>query len=719
MFLIVPSVQSQIVTGTVSDKSTAAKLSGAFVRTSSGTTVVTDESGQFTITVNNVLQEALIISYVGFNTDTFYLKGNTEIKIFLSPLVLNEVEINSRKVTRQDLTPMNVEVINSADLLKDACCNLSESFENSATVDVSFSDAVSGAKEIRMLGLDGVYSQILIENMPGIRGLGNTFGLNHIPGSLMSSIQVNKGAGSVVNGYESTTGQINIELKKPLASEKFLGNFFINQDLRTELNLLTARPISEKWSSLTFLHGDINWWKQDMNHDHFIDNPLIKNAQFLQRISYQSGKIFGFYGTVNVNVEDRVGGSVHYSPRRDALTQNEWGTQLRTYHSDASFKTSFNLPDENFIGIQYKYLYHQQFGNIGRRMYKANEHFGYFNFIYQKNWGEEEQVIKAGVSFLADNVNEELDSTLLQRTEIVPGIFTEGSFNFGADKKVMLVAGFRTDFHNMYGPFVSPRVNLKWNIVYDLSLRLSAGKGFRVPTIFAENYGWLANSRQIVISRDLKFEEAWNYGASLTYKFNAWFREGYITADFYRTDFLHQVIVDMENVRQLQFYNLEGKSFANAFQVEVSYEVAKGLDAKLAYKFEQSKTEYKSGTKIFPLRPQHRGLFSLQYQTPKKNWKFNAGLNWFGKTRIPETVQNDLANQRALLSKDWFQLNAQITYTIKKWEVYVGGENLINFIQQNPIISSEAPFSNQFDASLVWGPLRGAMAFAGLRFSLK
>ncbi len=632
---------------------------------------------------------------------------------------VNDVEISTKKVTRLEMSTMNVEVINSGDLVKDACCNLSESFENTATVDVNFTDAVSGAKEIRMLGLDGVYTQIMIENIPSIRSLGNTFGLNYIPGPLMSSIQVNKGAGSVTNGYESMTGQINVELKKPQTADRLFVNLFLNQDLRSELNLISATKINKQWSTLTSLNGQLSLLKMDFNRDHYLDNPLVKNLNLFHRLTYMSGGLFSFWLNAAATIEDRKGGSIHFNPNESRFAQNNWGMNLNTRRVEVFAKTAFNLPNENFIGIQYKYIYQNQFGYVGRRDYTALEHFGYVNFIYQKNLNEDEDALKVGASFLTDYVTEQFDTFNRNRLELVPGVFTEASFSFGTDKKVQLVTGMRVDQHNKYGTFVSPRFNLRWNIVYDLSLRVSAGRGYRVPTLFAENFGLLANSRAITIDPNIKAEQAWNYGASLNYKFFLGFREGNINVDYYRTDFIHQVVVDLEDARQLQFYNLPGKSFANAIQAEISYEVIKRFDVKLAYKYEQAKTDYNSGRKIIPLRPQHRGLVSLQYITRNNHWRFNTGLNWFGKTRIPDTSLNDEANKRGTKSKDFFQLNAQVTFKWKQWEVYLGGENLLNFLQKNPIISGDQPFSNQFDASLIWGPLRGAMAFTGVRFVLK
>ncbi len=679
----------------------------------------TDEKGAFTISAN-AATDAIVTSYLGYKTDTTYLKGNTLITITLQPLVLTDVEINARKASRIEMSAMNVEVINSGDLVKDACCNLSESFENTATVDVNFTDAVSGAKEIRMLGLDGMYTQIMIENMPAIRSLGQTFGLNYIPGPLMSSIQVNKGAGSVVNGYEGMTGQINVELKKPQMAERLYVSLFLNQDLRTEVNIISAHKFNKNWSQLTSVHGLINFLKMDMNHDHYIDNPLVKNLNLLHRIHYAIPNSKGMVLlAVAANIEDRSGGSTHFKPTVDRFAQNYWGLRLRTNRVEAFAKTGFNLPNNNSLGVQYKYIYQNQYGYVGRRDYSGLEHYGYFNFIYQKSLNEKEDMVKAGVSVQTDYVAEQFDTIKRKRLEVVPGIFTEASLNFGPRKNVTTVIGMRVDRHNLYGILVTPRFNLKWDILYDLSLRLSAGRGFRTPTLFAENYGLLASNRTIQIDPAIKMEQAWNYGVSLNYKFFLNFREGNINVDYYRTDFTNQVVVDMEDTRTLRFYNLQGKSFANATQIEISYEVVKRFDVKIAYKFEQAKTDYQSGRKIIPLRPQHRGLISLQYTTKNEHWRFNTGFNWFGKTRIPDTSVNDEANQRPLRSKDFFQLNAQVTFKWKRWEVYVGGENLLNFSQPHPIISGDVPFSNQFDASLIYGPLRGAMVFTGVRFVLK
>jgi outer membrane receptor for ferrienterochelin and colicin len=368
--------------------------------------------------------------------------------------------------------------------------------------------------------------------------------------------------------------------------------------------------------------------------------------------------------------------------------------------------------------VQYKYYYHDQTGFIGRRDYDAAEHFGYVNFIYQKAYFTPDDIVKVGASFQADQTRERFDTFAYRRTELIPGVFAEATYSYL--KKLSLIAGLRVDQHNLYGPFISPRFNLKWNILYALSVRLSAGRGYHVPVVFAENYGLLANNRDITMQKNILPEHAWNYGANISYKFFLNYREGLISVDFYRTDFENQMIADMEDPRQLRFYNLSGKSYSNSAQAEIQYEVAKGFDVKLAYKFDDVKTTYDGALKQVPLRPRNKGLASLEYVTRDHKWRFNTSLTWYGKARIPSTAANDIANQRPTMSKDYFLLNAQITYTVKKkWDIYIGAENIANQTQANAIVANDAPFNKQFDASMIWGPIRGAMVFAGFRVSIK
>lgn len=633
---------------------------------------------------------------------------------------LKEVEIGGNKSTFSTET-RKVEIITERDLQKDACCNLSESFENSATVDANYSDAVSGARHIRLLGLDGKYVQYTNENVPGIRSLQQTLGLSFVPGPWMSSIQINKGAGSVVNGYGSIAGQINLEFKKPNTSGRFYGGLYLNQDARTELNLMSAQKSkNEKWSFMSFGHGMINLVPMDFNHDEFVDNPLVKQGNLMQRFTYHSGKKFNFIGAISGTIEDRQSGQLTHKNVGELphAPHEQWKLRLQTQRVEAFAKTGFILNDLSSLGIQYKYSYHRQYGNIGPRIYNAQEHFGYLNLIYQYEFLTR-SYLKFGSSLTVDNVEERLDTFNLKRLEIVPGAFAEVTYDY--NNKLNIIGGIRADYHNLYGPFFSPRLNVKWNILYDLSLRASAGKAYHVPTVFAENFGYLASNRVISLPSKIKPEEAWSFGGSLSYRYYIDFREGNISVDFFHTNFTNQLVTDLENVRELNFYNLKGKSYSNSLLVEANYEVLPRFDAKISYRFEDVRVTYTSGLKWAPLRPKHKALISLEYTLKNKNWRFNTHLTWYGLSRVPSTAGNEPQFQIAERSKNYFLWNAQITYIHKKWfEVYVGAENILNQRQKTPVLGLNGySVTSQFDASLVWGPIRGAMAFAGIRVNFK
>jgi outer membrane cobalamin receptor len=694
-------------------------LVGVLVVSSANTlTAETDSSGYFRFEQEIPVGSWLTARMAGYAPDSQQLTPSRKILFRLKPAVLKEVEIRAAVGSRDVMSARNTETLTSRDLTKDACCNLSESFENSASVDVNFADAVSGAKTIKLLGLDGTYTQFVTENTPSIRALGNTFGMAYIPGPWMQSIQVNKGAGSVVNGYESITGQINVEYKKPQLSKPMLINAFLNQDMRFEFNLIAASILKKdpRWSSLTAAHTYQNHWIRDMNHDHFIDNPLINQNNLMHRWSFNSGKRFMFVGVFSGTFENRKSGQTNFDFSLSPTEQQAWGLKLQSARAEALIKTGWTF-EKNSLGVQYKFTYHKQSGFLGSRTYQAQEYYGYFNMIFQQNLKRENTLVKAGLSMQTDHVSERLDSFNLMRREYVPGTFIE--FTASHKKKLNVIGGFRADYHNLYGWFWMPRFNLKWQILRSLSLRVGAGKGYHVPTVFAENFSWLMNFRQITIPSNFKPEIAWNYGASISQNFYIGFRPASWVIDFYRTDFENQLIPNLEDPRKLQFSNLQGKSFSNSFQLEFTVEPLKGFEIKTAYKFDDVRASIDGRLLWWAMKPRHKGLISAEYTVPKENWRFNTHLSWYGLARIPSTELNSPENRRAGYSGNFFLWNAQISWTSRSkiWELYVGAENLLNYRQPNAIIDGHGKPGSEFDASLVWGPLRGAMAYAGFRFT--
>jgi hypothetical protein len=683
-----------------------------------GTTLgtVADSTGQFSLAKPDTCN-LLVADMLYYMADTlfldkepplFYLKEKTvELReaIFFGEKGAYSVSI---------LNPQLVEVLNEREFLKAACCNLSESFSTSATVDVNYSDAITGAKSIQMLGLDGRYVQLTTELLPSIRGLASPFGLNYIPGTWLESLQISKGAGSVVNGYEAMTGQINLELRKPYNADRLLFNAYVNHMGRVEGNANVSFRLGKRWSNITLLHGDYFNTITDHNSDGFLDMPLLKTGSFVHRWQYFGKKIETQFGVKGLH-ELRNGGTTAYY-RNDSLAP-QYGVQMKTWRGEAFAKFGIVFPGMAWksIGIQASFIYHDQRGFIGVSGYQGIQKNGYLNVIYQSIFGNTKHKFKAGASFMYDDYNETYANINLQRIEFVPG----GFFEYTLDnlRSVTAVAGIRLDYHNLFGFIPSPRLHIKWEVTKGLQLRVAGGRGWRVPNLFADNISMLVTSRNIQINGSIQPEMAWNYGASIQYVFKIRKRDATLVADFFRTDFTNQLLVDREAQDQLVFNNLSGASFSNVFQFNFTMEPIKKFEIRVAYKFQDVRATYGGVLKTVPLVPMHRILLNLGYTTPKYGFSFDFTTHLTGNSRMPEVNDPNFIHYHGVTP--WYViLNAQVTKSFKILDVYIGCENITGYTQHVPLVDASNPFGNKFDATLVYAPIFGRMFYAGIRLKI-
>ncbi|CEJ68198.1 TonB dependent receptor [Chryseobacterium oranimense G311] len=617
--------------------------------------------------------------------------------------------------------------IDKKELLKAACCNLSESFETNATVDVSFSNAVTGTKQLKMLGLDQKYTSLTKELLPEIRGLASAYGLNFIPGRWIESIQLTKGGSTVTNGYESITGQINTELLKNAKEPETSLNIFADFNGRAEANITSVSPINEKWSQTFLLHGNGTFGDTDMNHDIFLDRPKGTqiNAAYLLNYNDLEKSGFGSHFGINFIRDERTAGQVGFDKKLPQNEQGAYGVGIDISRFQFWNKTGYVFKGKPYqsLGWMNQYVYHQQDSFFGLRNYAGKQHTYYSNLIFESIIGNTNHKYKAGASFLYDGYEETYLTDDMKRNEIVPGIFAEYTLT---GLKYTLVAGARADFHNLAGTQFTPRLNFKYDFTPHTILRLSAGRGFRTANVFAENQQYFASNRSIQILPNggniygLKPEIAWNYGASLQQEFKLFGRKSSIVADFFRTDFQDQVLVDLDrSPQQLTFYNLEGKSFANSFQTQWDFTPFKNFDVRLAYKYYDVQADYLDGRREVPFMAKHRGFVNLAYATNKNNkggfWSFDTTLNWVGKQRLPDTSSNPAEFQLPAYSDSYAVLNAQVSRNFnKKIRAYAGGENLTSYYQKNAIVDFRNPFGNYFDGGMVYAPIMKANFYLGL-----
>ncbi len=721
-----------VVKGVIIDKSTAEPVAGAIVETLPATlSTSSDEQGAFELPLaDHVLK--ITIQYLGYHTDTIarsQLKNPLTISLVKSAN-LDEVLVE-RRLKSTEINMINTaktENIGGRELAKAACCNLSESFETTPSVDVGFTDAVSGYKQISMLGLAGPNTLFTRENIPDIRGLAAITGLTFTPGTWVESMQLSKGSGSVVNGFEGAAGQINVEWMKPFESEtpRLLLNGYQSTQGRSEGNLAYSHNFNEHLSSSLLLHGKGEWMKVDQNNDGFLDQPLGNSFIGANRWMYFGKNGLEIQGGIKGVLLKNSGGQKDYS---DEHKGHYWGYENAVYRAEAWAKIGKVYLDKPWksMGLQLSGVYHDQNSQFGLREYAADQRSFYANYIYQSIIGNTNHIIKGGASLMYDNFSENLESVPFQRSEFVPGIFSEYAYNYL--NKFGIVAGLRADYHNLFGAFVTPRLHLRYAPRERTVFRASVGRAQRTTNIFADNQGLMASGRLFdypAVGADdknpygLQPEVAWNMGANFTQKFLLNYRDGAFSMDYYFTDFHNQVVVDLETPGIVRFYNLPGKSFAHSLQVQLDYEPVRKFDVRLAYRFYNVKTTYAGILKEKPLIAAHRAFANLAYET-KHKWKFDYTIQWVGAKRLPLRYQDAGTLMPEGYSDAFVTMNAQLSKSSKDglWEVYLGGENLTGYMQPNMILDSENPFSEKFDASMIWGPGMGRNFYLGFRYRLR
>ena len=740
LLLPLTAFAQQFSKGTVVDEANLPLMGAEVYWNGTQIGVSTDDNGTFTLK-RTESSNTLVISYIGYKTKTVKVTNSEALHIQLEPQsALEEVVVTQKRANtmKSQWQVANLHTMSSGELLKAACCNLSESFSTNPSIDVNFSDAVTGNKQIKMLGLTSPYILMAEENIPAMRGASQAYGLSFVPGTWIESIQITKGAGSVINGYESISGQINYEIEKPINARPFFLNLYTSEDSRYELNAHTKVKLSDKWATSLLAHGNVRQRKSDHNHDGFIDNPIGNQINLLNRWQYSNAEK-GWVSFVNLNYmkDERQAGQIDYNPLTDKGTTNAWGSEVNSERFTLSNKIGYVFPDTTYksIGLQNSFQSHRQDSYFGLNSYDIHQKSWYGNLIYNSIIGNTQHKFATGLSGTYDDYNEQLTTSALagdfSRIDRSVGAFFE--YTYDNSSNFSFVAGIRADSHNNLGNFITPRFHLRYNPWKQATFRLSAGRGKRAANVIAENQQLLASSRQLhIIGGDggklygLNPEIAWNYGASFLQAFKIWGKNAELSVDFYRTHFDNQVVVDLDHSpQQALFYNLEGKSFANSLQAEVSITPVKGLDFKAAYKYYDVQTQFTKGQLEKTLTPKHRWFANIAYETADtqennhSQWKFDVTFNWLGEQRLPTTATNPLAYRLSDYAPSFATLNTQITRVFSKtFEVYVGGENITNYKQANGILAADAPFGAYFDSTMQYAPAFGQMYYAGLRFKL-
>ena len=721
-----------------------------------GTTVgvATDVDGRFHLEPVKSTN-LLVTSFMGFHNDTTEVTSHSELTIVLvSDLLLEEVDIVERKmaVLRSRISPLTTETLTGEALCMAACCNLSESFETSASVDVAYSDAATGAKQIRLLGLSGTYVQMLTENTPNIRGLAQAFGMEYIPGPWMEAIQVSKGTSSVLNGYEAIAGQINVEYLKPQTQDPVALNAMISTETHAEVNVTGGWDINDKVSTGVLFHAQNMSLELDHNHDGFLDMPKNTNVNLLNRWYIRDGDYTGQI-LVRGLYDHRIGGQT-----KEAVTvaPSPYQIDLNTWRVDGFMKNGYVFDQETgmSIGIIASASYHNQQNSYGSRQWNAAQTNAYLNAIFQTSfddsatdlWDDHSHNLSAGLSVNYDGYQEELSLVspidTLNRWEMTPGIFVEYTYTF--KDKITLLVGIREDYSTRYGFFTTPRMNLRYAPFEWWTLRGSVGLGYRSPNAIADNAAYLSSNRIYHFDEvNLAQERSMNTGLSTVFYIPMGNKELQLSGEYYYTKFLDGIIADMDrDLHGVTLYNMhdvaDAQYFSHNWQVEANMEILRGWTMTAAFRYTDVKqTSFHTATNEYqlrdkPLQNKFKGIISTSYQTPLKTWQFDLTAQFNGEGRMPDGfVVPDGSQQYRMhngyIYHKWYpQLLGQVTKFFRTWSIYLGAENMTNFTQDNPIVGSKIgdthfvdTQSANYDASMIWAPIHGWKLYLGFRWALE
>lgn len=620
---------------------------------------------------------------------------------------MREVTVSARKAGRVKTGGLgNTEFISSKELLRAACCNLGESFTTNPSVDVNYADAATGAQQIKLLGLSGTYVQMLTENIPNYRGLAAPYALGYIPGPWMQSIQVSKGASSVKNGYESITGQINVEFKKPQATPWADANLYFNSDLKLEANLGANLKLSDRWSTALLGHYEILDKAHDDNGDGFADMPKMRQGSLMSRWAYISDS-YMFQAAVKGLKEHREGGQIAHGH----TTHNPYLIDITNERYEAFTKNAFILNPEHMtnIALILSGSIHHERSNYGHKRYDADQRNGYASLMFETDFDEHHN-LSTGISLNHDWTQEESNTD-----ETTPGVYAQYTYKIG--ELLTLMGGLRWDHSSLWGSFVTPRMHVKYSPTDWLTLRGSVGKGYRTPHILAENSYLLASNRTIVVDENIGQEKAWNYGFSSQLKIPVGGRTLDLNAEYYYTRFNQQAIIDYDVAeRMIEVHGLSNhdKSYSHTIQVDATYEILPKLNVTAAWRWNDVKATYNGKLRQKPMNSRYKGLLTASFAPGLGKWQFDATLQLNGGGRLPDNHGHAEIPEHF---NAYEQVSAQVTRFFRHWSIYAGGENLTGFKQKNAIISADNPWSPDFDATMIYGPVHGAVFYIGARIN--
>jgi len=718
----------EYVTGKITDENNTPLINTSvhWMNTNMGT--ITNNQGLFKIKNLDTVEKKLIISFIGYQNDTIIINDIYDIgAISLKPInSLKTIDLKENKTgTYIDKNnAIKTEIITKEELTKAACCDLAGCFETQISVESKTTNIITNTKELSVLGLSGTYNQILLDGLPIIYGATYTYGVSAIPGTLIENIYISQGLASVLQGTESISGQINIQLKEYQESEKFFINLYANSFNAKQINIDYNYKVN-KWKNILSFHSSQPAKIIDHNNDNFLDLPQTTKYSIYNKWTYGLENNDGIYSSITFRYldEERIGGEIDFNPKENLGDTINYGQKITFQQPELHLRSSYNF-NNNAILLHSALTQHKQKSFFGTTKYLVDQINYYFKLGYSTQWNNHR--LESGFSFKSLIIDEriELNNNFnhtyggeYSKNEKIPGLFIENTFKW--QENIELITGFRLDNHNIHGWMHTPRMLLKYNFSENTIGRFSCGSGWKTINLFTEYINILGSNENIIIGNDLQPEKSTNFGFNFLHAIYLDKIELQFIFDAYKTLFSNQIFPDYESDPQLIIIdNFQDKSESNSLQAEIGIEIIDEIGIKLAYNYLDVFRNHNNHKHRLPFISKHHILNTFSYKPIDKKWHFDFNIHWFGRKKLQNTDNNPVEYQRPEYSNPYSMVNAQFTQNIKNLDFYIGCENILNFTQENPIISAENPFGPYFNISNVWGPVKGREAYIGLRLKL-
>ena len=733
------SINAQNITGKVTSNNKNLPYVNVYLK-DENKGAVTNEEGYFKIANIKAGTYTIIASFTGYQTQKKTVTINSKNIILdfnlLESEILDEVIITGtlKAVSRLE-SPVPVEVYKSTFFKKNPTPNIFEALQNINGVRPQLNCNVCNTGDIRINGLDGPYTLVLIDGMPIVSGLSTVYGLSGIPNSLIEQVEIVKGPASSLYGSEAVGGLINIITKLPENAPVLFVDNVISGWGEANFDLGFKSRIGKKTDVLV----GVNYFKYsnaiDNNNDNFTDLTLQDRISIFQKWNFKrkNNRLFSLAG--RYFYEDRWGGELQWN-KTFRGGDEVYGESI--YTSRYELIGNYQLPIKEKVNLQFSYSDHDQNSVYGNTPYLAQQRIGFAQLFWDKPLKNHDLLF--GLASRYNFYNDNTTATIKPDEITIPSLFAQDEIKISEKNHVLL--GARYDYDNRHGGIFTPRIAYRFKPTNEDIIRLNAGTGFRVVNLFTEDHAALTGSRDVIIEGELNPERSYN--VNLNYLKKIYTKGGQILtfdASAWYTYFTNAIIPDYDtNPNQIIYANLNGNSTSKGISLNLDALLASGIKGSIGATF-QDVTQQENGTKARQiLTERFTGVWSLSYKHYPTNLTLDYTGNIYGPMRLPILGALD---PRSEYSPTWSIQNIQLTYTSKaNLEFYGGVKNLLNWTpnQDNPFIIArpDDPFDNNvefdtngnvvptennpyaltFDPSYVYAPNQGRRLFFGLRYTL-